>query len=200
MIHVEGLLVRFGAVVAVELPGLVVGEGERVGIAGPNGSGKSTLLRVLAGLQAPTAGHLSAVPDGTVLVHQQPYLFRGTARSEVAWALRLHEHPAAEADALLETMGASHLAHRSTRELSGGERQRVALARALATRPRLLLLDEPFAALDDQGIERIAKALDDFEGTLVVAAPILEWVRLDRVLRLGQRQSTVRTLPVRTTS
>ncbi len=185
MIRLQGLVVRFGPVVAVDLPALEIGEHERVGVEGPNGSGKSTLLRVLAGLQEPTSGRLEGVPGGAVLVHQRPYLFRGTARSEVAWALRLHGHPVGEAEALLDRLGAAHLADRSTRDLSGGERQRVALARALATRPRLLLLDEPLAALDGDGAERVAAILDDHAGALVYAAPHLGGIPVDRVVRLG---------------
>jgi len=183
VIEAEGLVVRFGAVVALDLPALVVGEGEHVGIEGPNGCGKSTLLRVLAGLAAPTEGRLRCA-DRAVLFHRQSYLFRGTALSEVVWALRLHGHPAAEAAPLRDRLGAAHLARRSTRDLSGGERQRVARARALATRPRLLLLDEPLAALDGDGMARVAEVLDGFAGTLVVAAPRLHGLRLDRVLRL----------------
>lgn len=185
MIRVEGLVVRFGAVVAVNLPELHLAEGERLGVEGPNGSGKSTLLRVLAGLQVPSEGRVHGAPAETVLVHQQPYLFRGTARSEVAWALRLHGRPEAGADDLLATMGASHLAGRSTADLSGGERQRVALARALATRPRLLLLDEPLAALDGDGADRLAAVLDNLPGAVIIAAPRLYGLRLHRVVRLG---------------
>ena len=183
--RVADLVVRFGDLVAVRLQVLELGESERIGIEGPNGSGKSTLLRVLAGLQASSEGRVEGRPSGTVLVHQQPYLFRGTPLSEVAWALRLHGHPVTDAEALLERLGAGHLARRSTGELSGGERQRVALARALAPGARLQLLDEPLAALDEAGAARVGAVLEDFAGALVVAAPKLLGLRVDRSLKLG---------------
>lgn len=136
-------------------------------VAGPSGAGKTRLLRLLAGLDRPHAGRITL--DGDVfadlaagvhrpaherhvgMVFQQPFLLPHlSARSNVALAVRAggRAERRADATALLEQVGAADLAHRRPGQLSGGQQQRVALARALAGAPRLLLLDEPFNALD----------------------------------------------------
>ena len=186
MIRLEQVEVRFGKVRALFLPALEIARGERLGIRGRNGSGKSTLLRILAGLLRPTSGRVEGLPPPgrAVLVHQRPHLLRGTARENVAYALRLHGRPKAEAGAWLERLGAAHLAEQEAGTLSGGERRRIALARALATHPELLLLDEPFAALDEPGADVLCRAIEDYPGTLVVAAPDLEGVAFTRELVL----------------
>lgn len=136
-------------------------------IFGPSGAGKSTLLRLLAGLDHPISGHISLdgraltetaiglrLPPGhrqTSLVSQQPALFPHlTAAANVSYGLGSLDHAARarRVDEMLEFVGASDLAARRPQDLSGGQAQRVALARALAPAPRLLLLDEPFSALD----------------------------------------------------
>ncbi|MHC4472151.1 MAG: ATP-binding cassette domain-containing protein [Planctomycetota bacterium] len=186
MIRIRDLEMRFDDVHALSLPALDVQEAERLGIRGPNGSGKSTLMRILAGLLRPTSGTVEGLPPPgrAVLVHQRPYLFRGTARDNVAYALRLHRRSQGEAVDWLERLGAAHVAERRAKDLSGGERRRVAIARALAIRPRLLLLDEPFAALDARGLEALGGAVESYEGTLVVAAPELDWLELTRIVDL----------------
>lgn len=188
MIVVKDLVVRFGSVEALQRTSLEVALGSRVGVQGPNGSGKSTLLRVLGGLQSPTAGSVTGAPPPgqTVLVHQHPYLFHGTGRENLEYALRLHGRPVAEATEWLESLGATTFAERSTTGLSGGQRRRLALARALSVRPVLLLLDEPFVGLDEEGTAAVLSALDGYEGTLLVAAPRLEHVEVDRTVVLGR--------------
>jgi len=186
MIRVEKLRIVFDDVEAIRLDALTIRPGERLGVRGPNGCGKSTLLRALAGLLEPTHGTISNLPQRgrAVLVHQHPYLFKGTARENVAYALRLHGKPVADAAAWLDRLGAGHLADRPANVLSGGERRRVAIARALCIRPEMLLLDEPFAALDDAGHTSLRAALVDFPGTLVIAAPDLEAAPVDRIVDL----------------
>jgi NitT/TauT family transport system ATP-binding protein/taurine transport system ATP-binding protein len=146
---------------------LVVEPGQIVALIGPNGSGKSTLLRVVAGLLAPDAGTASIDgqpidgPDPRVgLVFQEPRLlpWRTTA-SNVAYPLELAGVARAERDAkvaeLLATVGIEAAASQIPSQLSGGMRQRAALARTLALEPRVLLLDEPFSALDELTRERL---------------------------------------------
>jgi len=186
MIRLNGVEVRFGDVRALTLGRLEIADGERLGVLGANGSGKSTLLRVLAGLLPPTSGPGAGLPPPgrVVLVHQRPYLLRGSARDNVAYALKLRHGPAREAAEWLERLGAAHVADRRAKDLSGGERRRVAIARGLAARPDVLLLDEPLAALDDAGKVAVRTATGAFEGTLVVAGPDLDGILVDRVLDL----------------
>jgi len=136
-------------------------------IFGPSGAGKSTLLRLLAGLDHPISGRIAfdgraltetatglRIPPGhrqTSLVSQQPALFPHlTAAANVAYGLHSLDRAARErrVNEMLDLVGATDLAALRPQDLSGGQAQRVALARALAPAPRLLLLDEPFSALD----------------------------------------------------
>jgi len=165
MIEVRGLTKRFGTFYALDEVSLEVPGGGLVALLGPSGSGKTTLLRILAGLERPDRG--SALLDGVDLASQsarqrnvglvfQHYaLFRHLDVYEnIAFALRVRKQPRAEVDArvreLLSLIQLESFEHRLPSQLSGGQRQRVALARALAARPRVLLLDEPFGALDAQ--------------------------------------------------
>jgi ABC-type Fe3+/spermidine/putrescine transport system ATPase subunit len=187
MIRLRDIVVRFGDVTALELASLDIEPGERLTVCGPNGSGKTTLMRVLAALQAPTRGTVTGVPPPgrTVLVHQRPHLFRGTARKNVAFALKLHGRPASGAQAWLERLDAAGFADRRASALSGGERRRVVIARALAAEPEVLLLDEPYAALDAEGVAAVNGALARYEGTLVIATPEVGGADLGRTVTLG---------------
>jgi NitT/TauT family transport system ATP-binding protein len=145
---------------------LDVPEGEFVSLLGPSGCGKSTALRLIAGLAAPTKGSVQVSRDvprpagqgragGTIgFVFQEPTLMPWTSvRENVRLPLKLAHVPQAEADALvseaLSRVGLSDFAASYPRELSGGMKMRVSLARALVTDPDILLMDEPFAALDE---------------------------------------------------
>jgi NitT/TauT family transport system ATP-binding protein len=139
---------------------LEVGRGQLVALVGPSGCGKSTLLRIVAGLRRPTTGR--AVVDGRPvtrpipavgMVFQAPVLLKWrTVRDNVLLAAELSGLPAAahraRADALLRLVGLGDFLDKTPRELSGGMQQRVALCRALLLDPPLLLMDEPFGALD----------------------------------------------------
>ena len=141
----------------------VQGEGITL-ILGPNGAGKTVLLRVLAGLERIHGGCVAWNGAGTpaeriAMVFQQPVLLRTTVAENAALGLRPLGLPRAEVQRrtaeVLGRVGLIHRARDSARQLSGGERQRLALARAWAVRPRLLLLDEPTAALDPTATEAV---------------------------------------------
>jgi len=162
-ITVSEVTKRFGKFVALDRLSLEVPEGSLLALLGPSGSGKTTLLRVIAGLEIPDGGsvyyhdqdvtHWAARERNVGFVFQHYALFRHLSVFEnVAFGLRVRRRPEAEVRQrvreLLHLIRLEGLESRYPHQLSGGQRQRVALARALAVRPRILLLDEPFGALD----------------------------------------------------
>ncbi|MFI8198214.1 ABC transporter permease [Streptomyces sp. NPDC085942] len=184
---------------------LDAGPGTTIAVVGPNGAGKTTLLRALLGLTPRAHASLvlgdhdvTALPPhrrGVAWVPQDGALFPHlSALANTAYGLRAHGVPRAEArreaQDWLDRLGVGHLAHRRPDRLSGGQAQRVALARALAARPRLLLLDEPLAALDQTTRARVRHTLRghlaEFGGVcLIVTHDPVEAVSLaDRVLVL----------------
>ncbi|RSS82640.1 ABC transporter ATP-binding protein [Streptomyces sp. WAC06614] len=187
MLALEEITVRFGERAVLDAVDLDVAEHEVVCVLGPSGSGKSTLLRVVAGLQAPSAGRVmlggadrTAVPPhrrGVGLMFQDHQLFpHRDVGGNVAFGLRVrgagraaYEPRVAE---LLDLVGLPGAQRRAVSSLSGGEQQRVALARALAPEPRLLMLDEPLGQLDRGLRERLVvelRALFSRLGTTVLA-------------------------------
>jgi NitT/TauT family transport system ATP-binding protein len=176
-ITVTGVSKRFGAgagaVQALEGVDLVVGPGEFVSLIGPSGCGKSTLLRIIGDLIPPTEGTV-VVADKAVgaarldqeygIAFQQAGLLEWrTVRANIELPLQLHGAGRAErrrrALELLELVGLSDFADHYPTQLSGGMQQRVAIARALAPSPALLLMDEPFGALDEMTRERMQAEL-----------------------------------------
>jgi sulfate transport system ATP-binding protein len=163
MISVDGVTKAFGEFRALDDVSVEVQDGSLTALLGPSGSGKSTLLRVIAGLELPDAGRIViAGEDATALPAQRRgigFVFQHyaafkhmTVRENVAFGLRIRKRPkaevAAKVDELLGIVGLGGYQSRYPSQLSGGQRQRMALARALAIEPRVLLLDEPFGALD----------------------------------------------------
>jgi sulfate transport system ATP-binding protein len=162
-IDIRDLSKRFGSVEVVSSVSFGVREGELMGILGPSGSGKTTVLRMLAGLETPTTGALYI--DGRLVndlpvqqrnigfVFQHYALFKHlTVFENIAFGLAIRKWPrrdrADRVNELMNLLGLSGLDSRYPGQLSGGQRQRVAIARALAPRPSVLLLDEPFGAVD----------------------------------------------------
>lgn len=159
----RGVEVRFAGDLILRGITLQVGRGERFVAVGPSGAGKTTLLRAIAGFVTPDSGEISvaghdalALPPekrDAVYMHQTPALFPHlTVFENVAFPLRVRRAAAGEirarVGAALDAMRMGEFGNRIPRTLSGGQRHRVALARAIVARPALLLLDEPFAALD----------------------------------------------------
>ena len=162
-IAVENVTKRFGEFVALDDVSIEVPDGGLTALLGPSGSGKSTLLRVIAGLDSPDDGTVMIAGEDTTAVRVQDrnvgFVFQHyaafkhmTVRDNVAFGLKVRKWPKAKTDArvreLLELVHLEGFTERYPSQLSGGQRQRMALARALAVEPRVLLLDEPFGALD----------------------------------------------------
>jgi sulfate/thiosulfate transport system ATP-binding protein len=162
-ITTRGVSRRFGDFVALDGVSVEIPSGSLTALLGPSGSGKSTLLRVIAGLERPDAGtveidgrdatQLPPQRRGVGFVFQHYAAFKHmTVRENVAFGLKVARRPKAEirsrVEELLELVQLPGLAGRYPSQLSGGQRQRMALARALAVEPQVLLLDEPFGALD----------------------------------------------------
>jgi sulfate transport system ATP-binding protein len=162
-IEVKNLSKRFGDFVALDNVNVSLPTGQLTALLGPSGGGKSTLLRIIAGLDAADEGsvtiegaeatHLPPQKRNVGFVFQHYAVFKHmTVAKNVAFGLEIRKRPKAEVaarvDELLKLVHLSQFAHRMPSQLSGGQRQRMALARALAVEPKVLLLDEPFGALD----------------------------------------------------
>jgi sulfate transport system ATP-binding protein len=185
-IDIDTVSKQFGDFTALEEVSLEVPEGSLTALLGPSGSGKSTLLRIIAGLETPDSGTVSI--DGDDVSHVVPqkrgigFVFQHYAafthmsvRDNVAFGLSIRKRPKTEirsrVDELLELVGLAKWADQRPSQLSGGQRQRMALARALAVAPKVLLLDEPFGALDAvvrAELRAWLRRLHDEQGTTTV--------------------------------
>jgi ABC-type sulfate/molybdate transport systems ATPase subunit len=200
-LRLRGIRHRRGGREVLAVAELDLAAGERLAVLGPNGAGKTTLLRLVAGLEEPAEGSVEI--DGVPTVEagaelrrrigyatQRAGLLSTSVRRNVELPLRWRGVPKAArtetALAALERLGVAHLAERRAAALSGGEAQRVSLARALALDPRLLLLDEPAAALDAEArrsfLDDLAALLADRSMTVVHVSH-----RADEALRLADR-------------
>ncbi len=185
-IEVEGISKRFGDFVALEDVSLEVPEGGLTALLGPSGSGKSTLLRIIAGLEQPDDGVVRIAGNdvtrarpqdrgiGFVFQHYAAFAHM-TVSGNVAFGLKIRKRKPADVRAkveeLLALVGLTQWAGQRPHQLSGGQRQRMALARALAVQPQVLLLDEPFGALDANvraELRRWLRRLHDEQGVTTV--------------------------------
>lgn len=200
-IKVEHLTKKFGDFVAVDDVEFEAAEGKITALLGPSGSGKSTVLRMIAGLEIPTAGRIwmeeeehthSAVQDRRVgFVFQHYALFRHiTVEQNVGFGLSVRKVPKDDThervNELLSLVQLVPFRDRYPDQLSGGQRQRVALARALAPRPKVLLLDEPFGALDARVRQDLRRWLDDLHRELGVTSVLVTHDQ-DEALELAHR-------------
>jgi ABC-type nitrate/sulfonate/bicarbonate transport system ATPase subunit len=201
ILQVDGLSHSFGERHVLRNLSLSIDAGESVALLGANGSGKSTLLRLVAGLLTPTSGRINLVgsaaaagrPEVGIVFQEARLLPWRTVLRNVTLPLELAGEPLATArataEAALARVSGGGLVDRNPAEISGGERGRVALARALVRRPSLLLLDEPFAALDAITRARLDDELPELvagAATLLVTHDVAEALLVaDRVLMLG---------------
>ncbi|MFC7554454.1 sulfate/molybdate ABC transporter ATP-binding protein [Pseudoroseomonas wenyumeiae] len=209
-VSVQGLSRRFGNAAALRDINLEVRSGEFVALLGPSGSGKTTLLRILAGLEAADAGRvliegqdMADVPVRSRrigFVFQHYALFRHMSVFEnIAFGLRIRPRatrpPRAEiarrVTALLERVQIPELAARRPDQISGGQRQRAALARALAIEPRLLLLDEPFGALDAEVRKGLRRWLRDLHRDMGLTSIFVTHDQ-DEAMELADRVAVMR--------
>ena len=197
--EIDGLRRSYGGDWRLDLPALEVRPGEFLAILGPTGAGKSTLLRLLHFLDAPDAGRL--LHDGKPIsfpapleirrsigmIFQRPLMLSGSVRDNIAFGLKVRGgRDRRRVDELLSRFNLAHLAGREAGRISGGEMQRLALARALASRPRVLLLDEPAASLDPGHVAVVEGIIRDAHreaGTTIVLATH----NLGQARRLAQR-------------
>ena len=179
-LSVENLHLTYGDNPVLKGVSMTLGRGEVVSLLGPSGSGKTTLLRAVAGLEKPTSGRIAignrTVYDGTPrseipaeernlgLVFQSYALWpHKTVFENVAYPLKLRKVPAKEIQQrvqdVLDQLGLGHLGKRHPHQLSGGQQQRVAIGRALASRPQLLILDEPTEGIQPSVIKEIGEVI-----------------------------------------
>jgi NitT/TauT family transport system ATP-binding protein len=201
---------RFGSIVALDRIDLDVSKGEFVCLLGPSGCGKSTLLNAIAGFTRPTSGEILAFGKRVVepqperaMVFQEYALFPWmTVRENVAFGLRIRgdREARAKADALLDKLALRGFGDRFPKDLSGGMRQRVALARCLAMDAPMLLMDEPFGALDAltrrSMQDELLRIWTELQQTIVFVTHGIEESLLlaDRVVVMTYRPGTVKKI------
>jgi len=203
LLEIRSLSLSRGGTSVLQIPSFVLQRNETVALIGPNGAGKSSFLLALAGLLPLESGEIlfrqQAIVSGyasteyrrrIAMVFQEPLLFDMTVAENVAVGLKLRRLGSREIDARvkfsLDRFRISHLADRSARKLSGGEAQRTSLARAFATNPEIILLDEPFVALDPPARQALSDDLEKVLRESGIAAILTTHDQVD-ALRLADR-------------
>ena len=204
ILEAKNIRVVKGGTLLLDIPSLVIQEGEVLSLIGPNGAGKTTLLQTLSYLEKPFRGEILFRSQSVnsnycstieyrrklAMVFQEPLLFDTTVFGNVASGLKIRRMRRSEIRIIvtehLERFGIAHLSHRTARTLSGGEAQRTSLARAFAIRPEILFLDEPFASLDPPSRDSL---IEDLEGILRQTRTTAVFATHDRLeaLRLSDR-------------
>ncbi|MDP5218868.1 ABC transporter ATP-binding protein [Ruegeria sp. 2205SS24-7] len=212
-IHCDNITKRFGATEVVAPFSVTLAAGHTTALVGPSGCGKSTILRIIAGLDTPDGGTVALGGDppktlakrgALAMAFQDPSLLPWrSVRANIALGAELARKPAGDVDALIDLVGLSSFADHRPAELSGGMRQRAAIARSLISAPEVLLLDEPFGAVDAMTRRRLNEELPPLwrsRGATVVLVThsVQEAVLLsDRVLVLSPRPARlVADIPV----
>ncbi|GAB4542143.1 MAG: hypothetical protein Fur002_11850 [Anaerolineales bacterium] len=206
MIRIENLLIQRNGRDALRVDALRVQRGETLAVVGPNGAGKSTLLLALARLLKPARGEIQFNDKNIkewneleyrrkiAFVFQDPLLMNMTVAQNIALGLKFRGAEKTEIENQTarwsEALGVSHLLPRRANQLSGGEAQRVSLARAFALNPEILLMDEPFSAVDPQ---TRAHLLDDLSGALAHEQRTTIFVthNLKEAARMGDRVALI---------
>lgn len=214
----EGLIKQFKKRVVVRGVSIELARGEIVGLLGPNGAGKTTTFRMVVGLLRPTGGRIRfggrditkfpmyrRAREGMAYLPQEPSVFRQlTVRQNLLAILEFQRLSApaqdARADALIEEMNLAHVANSPAYTLSGGERRRTEIARALATDPKIILLDEPFAGIDPIAVadlqEMVVSLSDKGIGVLVTDHNVRETLRItDRAYLISEGEIIVAGTP-----
>lgn len=205
-IRCRGLAKAFDGLAVLEPLDLVFAAGQTTALVGPSGCGKSTLLRLIAGLEKPTHGSVTigsrspraiAKEGGLAMAFQDPSLLPWrSVRDNIALGAKLARKSADDVDALIELVGLAGFASHRPAELSGGMRQRAAIARSLISQPEVLLLDEPFGAVDALTRSRLNADLPPLwrnRGTTTVMVTH----SVDEALLLSDRVIVLSALPAR---
>jgi NitT/TauT family transport system ATP-binding protein len=209
-IRIGHLTKRFGSQIALDDISIDIAEGSFFVIVGPSGCGKTTLLRILGGLDAMTQGTIE-IRGAAAGRPQHSIVFQGdsifpwmTVWDNAAYGLRMRKAPKAETDAIVEhyldRTGLTRYAHFYPHQLSGGMRQRVSIARAFANDPEILLMDEPFSALDEQNRTILQQELlriweDDKKTVVFITHSVDEAVTLgDRIMVMSASPGRAKTV------
>ena len=186
MIEIKNLKKCYGERTVLDIPELIINDGEMLALAGANGSGKTTLLKIFAGIIKASEGSISA-PGNILYMPQNSYAFRGDALRNIMISGADRKHSLE----LLEELELSHLSDKKAKSLSGGELQRLSLCRVLSKKCDILLLDEPISACDTKGAELVIKAIKDYQSengcTVIMSthSPMLAMNASDRLIILN---------------